>query len=150
MAKGSTTEKILLEFYPEAKNILPAIKNVSAAFGYVSEPDAEKIADYFSVPLSKIYETASFYDEIKITRQPDLIIQVCSGTNCTVGDAFGVIREIESIFGIKAGDEYGQKIKLEIISCLGRCGEGPIVVANGEVFTNVTPSGVHGILSKWI
>lgn len=150
MAKGTTVEKILLEFDPEIKNLLQAIKKINAAFGYVSEEDAQKIADYFDVPMSRVYETASFYDQINVIRQPNLVIQVCSGTNCTVKNAFDIIGEIENLFHIKAGEGEGQKVKLEIISCLGRCGEGPIVVVNGEVFTNVAASGVHGILLKWV
>jgi len=60
-----TTEKILLEFDPESKNLLPALRKISAAFGYVSMADAEKVANYFNVELSRVYETASFYDQTK-------------------------------------------------------------------------------------
>ena len=42
-----TSGKILLEFDPEKRNLLPALKKISAAFGYVSENNAQKIADYF-------------------------------------------------------------------------------------------------------
>lgn len=147
---NNTVEKILLEFDPALVNLLPALKKISAAFGYVSEDDAEKIAEYFSLPLSKIYETASFYDYIYVKKQPGLIIKVCSGANCAQNSSFEVVREIENYLKIKAGDEFNPKIKLEMISCLGKCGEGPIVVVNGEVFTNVTVSSVHGVLERWV
>jgi NADH-quinone oxidoreductase subunit E len=149
MAKGNTTEKILLEFDPETKNILPALEKVSADFGFVSEADAEKIADYFSLPLARVYETASFYDTIKIKKQPNIVIQVCSGANCAMNSSFAIAAEIENYFRIKAGDEFNLKVKLEVISCLERCGEGPIVIINGKVYTNVTDSGVHRILEEW-
>lgn len=145
-----TTEKILLELDPEINNLLPALKKISAHFGYVGEKDAQKVADYFSAPLSKVYEIATFYDLVKTKKEPDLVIQICSGTNCTVNNAFSIIREIENRFRIKAGDEFNHKVKLEIVSCLGQCGEGPIVVINGEIFTNVTASGVHGILERYV
>ncbi|HPN96476.1 MAG TPA: NAD(P)H-dependent oxidoreductase subunit E [Candidatus Moranbacteria bacterium] len=145
-----STEKILLEFDPETKNLLPALKKVSAVFGYVSQGDAEKIADYFNLPLSRVYETASFYDEIKLKKEPALVIQVCSGTHCALNDSFRIISEIENALKIKAGDDFNPKVKLEIISCLGQCGEGPIVIVNGKIFTNVTASGIHEILEGWI
>jgi NADH-quinone oxidoreductase subunit E len=143
-----TIEKILLEFDSEMTNLLPALKRISAAFGYVSQEDAGKTAKYFGVPKSKVYETASFYDLLSTKPQPDLVIQVCSGTNCTVNDSMKVIREIENYFKIKAGDEFNPKVKLEIISCLGQCGEGPIVVVNGKNYQGVTASGVHRILEE--
>jgi len=149
MTKGNTAEKILLEFDPEIKNLLPALEKVSADFGFVSEADAEKIADYFSLPLARVYETASFYDTIRIKKQPNIVIQVCSGANCAMNSSFAIVAEIENYFRIKAGDEFNLKVKLEVISCLERCGEGPIVVVNGKVYTNVTKSSIYGILEKY-
>ncbi|MDP1884692.1 MAG: NAD(P)H-dependent oxidoreductase subunit E [Candidatus Moranbacteria bacterium] len=145
-----TVEKILLEFDPEQKNLLPALKKINAAFGYVGEEEARKAADYFSVPFSKVYETASFYDLVKTKKQPNLVIQVCSGANCAVKNSFKVIREIESQLRIKAGDDFNPKVKLEIISCLGQCGQGPVMVVNGNVFARVTPSSVDDILRNYI
>jgi NADH-quinone oxidoreductase subunit E len=151
-----TTEKILLEFDPELRNLLPALKEISAGFGYVSQIDAQKIADYFSTALSQVYETASFYDEIKIKKQPGLVIQVCSGPNCAINNSLKIVSEIENYFRIKAGDEshaYRQagnpKVKLEVVSCFNQCGEGPIVVVNDKIYKQVTVSGVHKILEEW-
>lgn len=145
-----TTEKILLEYDPEIRNLLPALNKISAAFGYVSENDAKKAADYFDVPVSKVYETATFYDQIKVEKSPDLVIKVCSGTNCAMNKSFEIIREIENFFHIKAGDENNPKIRLEIISCLGQCGEGPIVVVNDKVYERVSVSSAHRILEEWV
>jgi NADH-quinone oxidoreductase subunit E len=144
-----TVEKILLDHDPVLENILPALKNISASFGYVSKHNAEKTAQYFNVPLSKVFETASFYDQVNVERQPDLVIKVCSGTNCAVAKSFGIIKEIEDYFGIKADHDSDARVRLEIISCLGQCGEGPIVIINDHVYQNVTSSGVYGILEEW-
>ena len=145
-----TVEKILLEFDPAAENILPALKKISVAFGYISEKIAEKIADYFSMPVSKIYETASFYDLIKIKKQPPLVIQVCSSANCALNNSLKIAKEIENFLHLKAGDENNPKVRLEMISCLGKCGEGPVVVINNKVYTGVSTSSVHEILKEWI
>jgi NADH-quinone oxidoreductase subunit E len=147
---SNSVEKILLGLDPIVSNLLPALKIISADFGYVSEKDAQKVAEYFGVAISKVYETASFYDQIDVIKRPELLIKVCSGANCAVNNSFSVIREIENYLKIKADDESNSKIKLEIISCLGQCGEGPVVVVNGEIFTNVTPSSVYELLEKWM
>ncbi|MDR3558955.1 MAG: NAD(P)H-dependent oxidoreductase subunit E [Candidatus Pacebacteria bacterium] len=145
-----TLEKILLEYDPEAKNLLPALEKISAVFGYVSRENARKVADYFSLPESKVYETASFYDLVNIKKQPNLIIKVCSGTHCAVSDSRKIVEEIENKLHIKAGDENNPRVKLEIISCLGRCGEGPVAVINDKVYERVTAGGVGEILEEWI
>lgn len=146
----NTVEKILLEFDPKAEDLLPALKKISDNFGYVSEKDAEKVAEYFNLPLAQVFETASFYDLINVKKQPPLVIKVCSGANCTFDGCQKVIKEIENFFHIKEGDEFNPKVKLELMSCLGRCGEGPIVIVNGTVYTKVTTSGVDDILKSYI
>lgn len=145
-----TVEKILLEFDPEEKNLLPALKKISAVFGYISKDEAKKIASYFSLSLTQVFETASFYDLIKVKKQPALVIKVCSGTNCTMDGSRRIIKEIENFFRIKEGDDFNPKVKLEVMSCLGQCGEGPAVVINGNVYTKVTASGIDDILKSYI
>ena len=144
-----TVEKILLEFDPEQSNLLPALRKISASFGYVDEKDAQKIADYFKVNLTKVYETASFYDLLKIKSEPSLLVKICSGGNCAVNSSFQVIRIAEKFLGVKAGDDFNPKKKIEIISCLGRCGDGPIMVVNGKIFEKVKPEKVSESLEKY-
>jgi len=145
-----TTEKILLEFLPEQENILPALKKINSAFGYIDKKNAEKVADYFSVSLAHIYETASFYDELKTKKQPPMVIQVCFSTHCSLKNSSAIISEIESALRIKEGDDNNLKFKLEKVSCMGRCGDGPIMVVNGKMHERVTASMVHVILEEYI
>lgn len=145
-----TVEKILLEFDPELKNILPALRKISASFDYVNETEAQKIADYFNTNLSKVYETASFYDLLKTKKEATLMVKICSGGNCAVDGAFKVISAIEGFLGVKAGDDFNPQKKIEIVSCLGRCGEGPIVVINGKVFEKVTPNKIEDIFKGFL
>jgi len=147
--KVSSVEKILLEFDPKAENLLRALRKISEAFCYISEKEARKVASYFNLTLTQVFETASFYDLINVKKQPPLVIKVCSGANCTIDGSQKIIREIENFFHIKEGDEFNPNVKLEVISCLGRCGEGPIMIVNGNVYTKMTTSGVDDILKSY-
>lgn len=144
------TTKILLEFNPKEKNILPAIKKICETFGYIGKKDAAFTAEYFSVPLSQIYEVASFYDHTKTEKPAKIVIQVCDSANCMMGGAFDIVREIENTLRIKEGDKSNSKIRLEAVGCLGRCGEGPIIVVNGKVYEKVSRDSAHEILGEWI
>ena len=149
MQNNVTVEKILVGYDQEPRNLLPLLKKISATFGYISEKDAKKVAAYFELPLAKVSEVASFYDLIRIKKTASLEIKVCSGGDCCLGGASSVMQEIENYFRVKSGDEFNLKVHLEKMSCLGRCGEGPVVVVNGKVYEKVTVSGVHRILGEW-
>ncbi len=149
MQKGITVEKILLECESKAQNLLPTLKKIGVVFGYVSKEDAMKVAEYFELSLARVYEVASFYDLIETKKTANLEIKVCSGGDCVLGDSTGIVHEIENYFRIKAGDENNPKVKLRKISCLGRCGEGPIMIVNGRVYEKVTRSSIYKILEEW-
>ena len=145
-----TVEKILLEFDPELGNLLPALRKISASFGYVNENEARRVANYFSVNLTKVYETASFYDLLPTKKEPPLKVKICSGGNCTVDNAFKVLHATERYLGVKAGDDFNPHKKIEIVSCLGRCGEGPIVIINDKIFTKVMPNKIEDIFKGFL
>ncbi|MFA5994226.1 MAG: NAD(P)H-dependent oxidoreductase subunit E [Parcubacteria group bacterium] len=145
-----TVEKILLGFDPESNNILPVLKKISAVFGFVGEEEAQKVANYFQVPLTRIFEAASFYDLIRIKKKAPLEIKVCSGANCATKSVYRVIAEIEGQLGIKAGDQFNPNVELRVISCLGQCGQGPVVIVNEAVFLRVTPRKIKDILRDYL
>ncbi|HHE45805.1 MAG TPA: hypothetical protein ENL05_00420 [Candidatus Moranbacteria bacterium] len=145
-----TVEKILLEFNPEKSNLLLALKKINATFGYISEKSAQKIADYFSLPLSQVFETASFHNALNVKKPPRLVIKICSGANCALNNSFQTIKEVENYFKIKADREDNPEVKLETVSCLGRCGEGPVMMVNGKVYTKVTKDKIYEILKEWV
>jgi NADH-quinone oxidoreductase subunit E len=150
MRNNITVEKILLEFDPVAQNLLLALKKISKNFGYICEKDSQKIAEYFEFPITKIYETASFYDLVETKKPANLEIKVCSGGDCNLGQSTNVIREIENHFRIRVGDKFNPKVRLKKISCLGRCGDGPIVIVNRKVYERVTASSIYKIFAEWI
>jgi len=145
-----TVEKILLEFPPSAVNILPAIKKIDEAFGYVSRENATALAEYFSVPESKIYEAASFYDLVDTEKPVFCTVKVCFSTHCVLNEAKGIIAEIENILHIKLGDTNHPKFRLEMTDCIGRCGDGPIVMVNDKVYERVAVSSVRGMLEEYL
>jgi NADH-quinone oxidoreductase subunit E len=145
-----TVEKILLSYDPKPENILVVLKSINEAFGYVSKKDAIKMADYFELPISKIYETASFYDLIETKKQPPLCIKLCSSLYCSVNQSESVKKAIENYFNIKAEDEFHPKVKIKMISCVGECSRGPVMFVNGKMYSMVKASDIYEILSHYV
>ena len=145
-----TVEKILLEFDPELRNLLPALRKISASFDYVNELEAQKVADYFNINLTKVYETISFYDLLETKSEASLKVKICSGGNCAVAESFKVIKAVERFLGVRAGDDFNPHKKIEIVSCLGRCGDGPIMVINGKIFEKVSSDKIEEIFKGFM
>ena len=145
-----TIQKILLQYTPERENLLRAVKEINRVFGCFDAEAAEQVAKYFSINSAAVYSAASFYDEIRKEPFNGVLIQVCDGINCMHRSGGAIVENIERLFGIKAGDINNSKVRLERISCIGRCLQGPIVIVNGTIFENVNPSSVDDILRSYM
>lgn len=139
-------QKILTTFEPKKENLLGAIREVNKEYGYVSEDAVKALSKHFGMKPAGVYSAASFYGHINIKPPSDLVIRVCDGANCDAKQAEQIIEEIEYFFGLKEGDEFNPKVRIERESCLGLCEVGPVMIVNGTVFERMTPQRVDEIL----
>lgn len=142
-------QKILLGFNPGPENLLPALKKIQKISKYLSRDDCEEVAKYFSVSLARVFEVASFFDEIKTEKPKKTTIKVCSGGPCAAKNSSKVVRQIEMLLKTEIENDAHPKYKLEYMSCRGLCDEGPVVEVDGNIFERVRPEMVDDILRNY-
>ena len=145
-----SVQNILLQYEPNPENLLPAIKEFSKSEKYLSQKECEAIAEYFSLPLARVYSTASFYDLVKTKKETKKIIRVCSGGPCMSEKSMEIVRQIERMLKIELENDASPKYKLELMSCVGLCDRGPIVEIDGQIFEKVRPETVDDIIKNYI
>lgn len=143
-------QKILLQFEPKPENLLWVLKIAQKENKYIGKKECEKIAEYFSVPLARVYSLASFFDEIKTKKNNKKIIRVCSGGPCLSKDSKKIVRQIELFLHLEAGNDAHPKYKLEYISCFGLCDRGPIVMVDENIFEKVKPETIDDIIRDYL
>jgi len=144
-----TLQKILLEYEPHPRELLPVLKRVNAVFGYVSQEKLYQIAEYFSVSPSEAFSALSFYDDLRIEKKSNVEIKVCLSAPCEMRGASQVLREIEQFLGAKADRDKTAKLEISSASCQGRCGRGPVIIVNDNFYDHVKPEGVDDILAPY-
>lgn len=70
-------------------------------------------------------------------------LKICSGTSCHLMGSFDLHQAIESI-----PEQYKENLEVSVISCLGKCGEGPNVSLDGTIYTQVTPEQLKNMVIK--
>lgn len=145
-----TTQSILLRYSPCRRNLLPVIKEINREEGFISEIAAELIAKYFDLTQAEVLSVATFYDEIKTKKQPELVIRVCDGINCNLKEAEETLRQIELFFGQKEGEECNARVKIERVSCFGQCLSGPNVQIGETIYDKVFPDRVADLLRSYL
>jgi NADH:ubiquinone oxidoreductase subunit E len=143
-------QKILLEFEPQPENMLRVLKEINKQEKYISESDCRKVAGYFSLPLARVFSLASFFDLLDTRSVKKKIIKVCSGGPCSMKRSLEIIRQIEMLLKIELGKDSYPKTKLETMSCVGLCDQGPVMMIDEHVFEKVRPEMVDDIILNYL
>lgn len=143
-------QKILLKFEPKAENLLAALKEIQKEKGYIEKKECEAVAEYFSLPLARVFSVASFFDQLKTKNDSKKIIRICSGGSCLGEKSMEVARQIEMLLKIEMENDSYPKYKLELMSCAGLCDRGPIVMIGDQIFEKVKPETVDDIIANYL
>lgn len=132
------------------ETLVPILQDVNTAYRYLPAHILMYISFVRDVPLSQVYNIATFYNAFSLEPKGESIISVCLGTACHVKGAPKIIEALERELGIKAGKTTeDMKFSLEAVRCLGCCGLAPVMTIGEDVYGKVTQNKISKILAKY-
>lgn len=130
---------------------LERMHNIQDTYGYIPENEIVKVAKEFDVPRAKIYGTIRFYSMFYTEPTGKYIIRVCDSLSCYLNESTNIVKTIKDYLNIDHGETTEDKTyTLEVVECLGYCGEGPVMMVNNQVYTHVNKSMVLDILKNCV
>ncbi len=142
---------VLLRFpNPERDILIPLLQEVQNEFGYLSEEAIREISRYLSLPDSKVYGLATFYNQFRFSPPGKFHIQICHGTACHLEGAMSLLKEIGKLLNIKDGETTRDGMfSLEVLSCIGACGQAPVICINGKYYDKVDVKKLKDIITTY-
>ncbi len=132
-------------------SLLPLLQEIQNELGYLSEESINRIGEITGLPTSKIYGVATFYDQFRFEPKGKFHIQVCHGTACHVNSSMNIIREIERVLKINAGQTTRDGMfSFEIVDCMGACAISPVISINGNYYPVVDPKKIKELIDACI
>ena len=143
-------EAAIAEFRDDPSQLMTVMQKAQHIYGYLPYEVQVRIADGMDIPLERVYGVSTFYAQFALSPAGKNSISVCLGTACYVKGAQAVLERISELLGIAPGEctEDGQ-FSLDACRCVGACGLAPVMMINGEVYGNLAPDQVAGILEKY-
>lgn len=133
------------------ESLLPVLQGVIEREMYLSEKSMVEIARELDLPAAEVYGTATFYSFLNHKKMGKYIIRLCKTISCSMKGKNQVLLAVQDMLKINTGQTTPDgKFSLVETNCLGWCHEAPAMVINHEVYTNLTPEKVRGILSDYI
>ena len=129
---------------------MPVLQAAQEIFGYLPEEVQIMVAEGLDIPLTEVYGVASFYAQFTLNPKGKYQISLCLGTACYVKGASDILEAVQQRLGIKPGSITPDgKFSLDACRCIGACGLAPAMMVDDEVYKQVTPAKLRGILARY-
>jgi NADH:ubiquinone oxidoreductase subunit E len=142
----------ILKRFPQIKRnaLIPLLQAVQDEFGYISEEAISSIGAHLSLPTSKIYGLATFYNQFSFTPRGYYHMVLCNGTSCHMSGSGELLSEISKLLEIKDGETTRDGLfSLEVQSCIGACGQSPLMAVNGEYHSGISVKEIREIIKQY-
>jgi len=141
----------ILARHPNASRdaLIPLLQEVQEAQGFLSKDAVVRIGEHLSLPASKIYGVATFYNQFRFTPKGKYHFMVCRGTACHVKGSLRVLETLMKLLKLKPGQTSRDRLfSIEVVACMGACGLAPVVNLNGEFYAKCTPKKLAQIVAE--
>jgi len=140
-------ESLAERFGRDRSALIPILQEVQRRYHQVSDFAMQSIADILDIHPVEVYSVVTFYAFLNEGYHGKFVIRLCRTISCEMERSTTVARQLENDLGVRFGETTPDGMfTLEWANCLGMCDQGPALLVNDQVFTQVTPEKVHEIL----
>jgi NADH-quinone oxidoreductase subunit E len=134
----------------EKAELIPILQEINSEVGYIADEAIQELSEQMKIPSSHIYSVATFYRMLSTEARGRHVIQFCESAPCHVAGGRLVWQKLKETLGLAKGETSAdEKWTLLTTSCLGVCGVGPVMIVDNNIYGNLTPEQVPGILSQY-
>lgn len=142
--------QILDEHESERSAVISVLQGVNKQYKYLPENVLRHVARALDIPLSRVYNIATFYNAFSLTPKGEHIIHVCLGTACYVKGGTKILEAVQRRLDVGVGETTkDSKFSLETVSCIGCCGQSPVMTVNEDIYGYVSQNKVSDILTRY-
>ena len=143
------TKQIIKRHKGDKGALIAVLQDIQEVFNYLPKEALTTAAKAMNVPMSRVYEAATFYTAFSLKPRGRHVVRICKGTACHVRGASALQDKFERALGIKPGEMTPDgNYSLETVNCVGACALGPVVVIDTEYHGQVTMAKVDKIIGK--
>ena len=131
------------------ENLLVALKEAQARFGYLPQESMAELAASLDIPVNDVYGVASFYSFLATRPLGRNVIRICRSLPCYLENCQTIIETVEKEIGIKPDETTPDgRFSFKLTNCIGLCDKAPAMLVNNDAHVELTPRKISQILKK--
>lgn len=145
-------DKIIEKYDGSQERLIQILLDLQKASGqnYLPGDCIEEISKKLDMPVSKVYEVATFYSMFNQEPKGKYIIEVCKSAPCHVRGSNSVTKMFENVLGIKVGETTPDGFfTLQHSNCFGACDISPAIKIGEKVYGNLTKEKIEEIIKMY-
>ena len=134
----------------QRSSLIGILQDIQARMNYLPRKALLQVAKSLEIPVTTIYEVATFYKAFSLEPKGEHTIQVCLGTACHVRGGTRILSYLENRLDAKSGGTTTDlAFTLESVNCLGACALGPMMVIDKKYYGKINTNKIDSILKKY-
>ena len=143
--------KIVNKYKGDKSALVTILQDVQDEYRYLPKEALIAIHEQMNIPMSRVYEVATFYDAFSLTPRGQFIIEVCTGTTCHVQGGINLLDTFERSLRINCGETTEDGLfSVERVGCLGCCSIAPVVRVNDTVHPQMTQDEIPRVVRTYM
>jgi len=143
-------EQLLAGFEDRRANLIPLLQEIQATYFYLPEDVLRRISRKLRVPLTEVYQVATFYRCFSLKPRGKHLIQVCLGTACHVRGGERILDRVRiETNTVAATTSADFQFTVESVRCLGCCGLAPVMRVDRDTFAHLEQAKLKGIVKRY-
>jgi len=116
---------------------------------WLSKEALEWVSHKLDIPLTQVYNIATFYKAFSLVPQGRHSVSVCTGTACHVRGAPRLLDKATETLKVNPGaTSKDLRFSLNTVNCLGCCALGPVIEIDGKYYSDPSPDELKKIVSR--
>jgi len=142
---------LILKKYKHGRreDLIPLLQEIQTENGYLSEESIVRVGGHLGLSTTKIFGLATFYDQFRFIPSGKIHLKICHGTSCFMNGSQAIIDKIKEELKISPGQTTRNgNFSFDIVTCLGGCYHGPVIMVNGEYQIHIRAEQVPALIKK--
>ncbi len=145
-----TVKDIIKKYDGDKTAMIAILQDVQEELRYLPKEALSLISKKMEVPLTRIYEIATFYNAFSLKPRGKYLVEICLGTACHVQGGANLLDRLERDLAIPSGETTPDNMfTLAEVRCLGCCSLAPVVRIGADVHPYLTQDGIPKILRNY-
>jgi NADH:ubiquinone oxidoreductase subunit E len=131
-------------------SLIPILQEVKAKYLGIDSYAMQLIADVLDIHPVEVYAVATFYAFLQPETEGRYVFRLCRTLSCEFAGKDLVARQLSEALGLDFGETSPDgAFTLQWTNCLGMCDQGPAMLVNEQVYTQLTSAKVRAVVDDY-